>query len=125
MKQPKHPKRTRNIEFENRVRSLDKLQRYEEFASQILPALQEDLIAGLSTEDILKKYGRFAAARAITVALIEEDGGKAMAAAKSIIEHEVGKAIEKKEIRHQFEDLADEEIDAALKSKLKLINGDD
>lgn len=125
MKKTRKNKRSPDAPLEQMVRSVDNLAKFEEFSSLILPALQQDLKAGLSTEDLLKKYSKFAAARALTLALTEDDGGKALAAAKSIIEHDIGKAKEKKEVKHQFEELADEEIDAALQSKLKAVHGED
>ena len=119
MKKPKKTRRDPDAAMHNQTRTIDALAGYELYAANILPAIRKDLEAGLSAIDILKKYSPLAAARAVTVALMEEDGSKALAASKQVIEHTVGKPTEKKEIKHQFEELKDEELDALLNSELK------
>ena len=120
MRLPKKQRKDNGRQVEKKVRSLDVLAGYEAFASLILPQLQKDLAKGMTAEEITKKYAPYAAARQATLALTSDNESIASTNSKNMIEQEVGKPKEKKVIRHQFEDLADEELDALVKSKLKL-----
>lgn len=96
------------------VNALDKLKAFDEFESLILPQLRKDLKAGLTSEEIYKKYKHLAAARAVSITLAEPDSTKAMVAVKEIFDRNEGKTTEKREITHRLDKLPDEQLDALL-----------
>ncbi len=103
---------------EDRTNDLvDKIMRFEDFETNILPALQKDVKAGMSTKDLRAKYASLIQARLITEALINPDAGKALVAATDILNRSEGKATEKKEVTHRFDSLSDQELDAVLESE--------
>lgn len=114
-------KRPRNKNYaEDRIaHAVDQLAEFEDFRDTVLPALRKDLSAGLSAEELYKKYQSLAAARGISIALTDQDSGKALSALKDILDRTQGKAVERKDVRHRLEGAKDEEIDAALLSKLQ------
>lgn len=91
---------------------------FEEFKTEILPALQRDVASGMNPKQLREKYAALAQARLITDALTQEDAGKAAVAAKDILDRSEGKAKEKIEHTHKYKDMKDEELDAILKSEL-------
>lgn len=100
-----------------RLRLHDRLAAFEDFESEILPALIKDLKAGMTPDQLRQKYDSIVQARAITTALTERDSGKAMTAVKDILDRTHGKATEKKEVTHRFKDMSDKELDAVIKSE--------
>lgn len=111
-KQPKT-----NTEEESTIEALGDLEAFEKFRKDILPALQEAVLKGTKAEDIMKQYASHAAARTVTIALTEVDPGKALNAAKDILDRAQGKAIERKEFKHKLQDLTDQQLDALLLSE--------
>jgi hypothetical protein len=107
------------------VELVDKVRAFEKFQTEILPALQKDMDAGLSAEDIYRKYESFLAARAVTIAMTEVDTGKALSAIKEALDRSKGKATEKVDVTHKYDKLKDEELDALLTSRLKEANSED
>lgn len=103
----------------------DKLEEFEEFQRKLLPILRKDISSGMTVKELQEKYASIVQARIITTALLERDTGRALTAAKDILDRAHGKATEKKEIKHQFSELADEELDAILVSELDDIPDDD
>lgn len=103
---------------EKMIRSMDDLTEFEEFREAVLPALRKDLAAGMSAEEIQKKYAAYAAARTVSIATTSQDDQKALAAARDIQDRALGKAVERKKITHEMENAPEEELDAYLLSKL-------
>lgn len=95
---------------------IDQLTEFEDFQRTILPALRKDIKAGMSPEDMRKKYASLVQARTITTAVTSDDG-RAMAAAKDILDRTEGRATERKEITHRYAEMKDEELDAILQSE--------
>jgi glucuronate isomerase len=89
----------------------------EEFKATLLPALRKDLLSGMTEAQIQKKYAAYVQTRLVQIALMEPDSGKAMAAAKDILDRTNGRATEKKEVTHRFKDMTDQELDAVLQSE--------
>lgn len=112
------PHRSQNERENNLNDALDELTIFEEFKAKILPELRKDIAAGLSTDALLKKYEKFATARAITIAITEQDSGKALAAVKDIVDRQRGKPTENKTVRHKFEDVDDAQLEALITAKL-------
>lgn len=108
-----------NTELNRMVNAIDALSDFEAFREEILPALQADLKKGTPAKDIIEKYQAHAVARLVTTMLREKDATKAMAAAKDLLDRGQGKATEKKEVKHKYENLSDEQIDALLASKFE------
>jgi paraquat-inducible protein B len=98
---------------------IDQLTQFEDFQGNILPALQKDVKAGLSTSELRKKYASLVQARIITAALANPDDSKAMAAAADLLNRVEGKATERKEVKHTLASLSEEELDAVLKSEIE------
>lgn len=96
----------------------DQLLAFERFRTEIAPELQEMLYQGKGTKEILKKFESYAAAKILTIALTEQDSGKALAAAKDILDRSHGKATETKKIQHQLADVEDRDLDALIMSEL-------
>jgi hypothetical protein len=98
-------------------RRIDDLIAFEEFQEEILPALRMALKEGKSAEEIYKMATAAAAARVVTIAVKEQDSSKALAAAKEILDRDGGKAVERKEVKHKYSELKDDELDALLLSE--------
>lgn len=107
------------------VSKLDKLTKFEEFQSTILPAISGQLKKGATAADLYKLYEALAAARHITYALTEEDPGKALAAIVDIQNRASGKPKEKVEVEHRYAKLSDDELDALIESRTKDVGSDD
>lgn len=101
------------------VEALDEKDALLELREALLPALREDLAKGLSTQDIMAKYEKFAIARTIQIVLTETDSAKALNAAKDLLDRVHGKAVEKKDIQHRLGRLPDKELQAVLASELE------
>lgn len=104
------------------AKDLDTLSEFEQFRKEILPALRRDIKAGLSNEEIYKKYQAHTAARSVTIALTDPDSGKALAAIKEIHDRGTGKPKERQEVTHRLDKLADEQLDALLQTQLERVN---
>ena len=113
----KHPRGPGRNE-KNMISALDRLRAFEEFEQLLLPQLRADLKAGLTADEIYKKYEHLAAARSVTIAMAEQDSAKALQAVKEIRDRATGKAIEKKEITHKLDKLPDDQLDALLLTEL-------
>lgn len=100
------------------AKAIDKMQRFQEFEESILPQLREDLKKGITTEDMAKKYSKYAMARLISIAMTETDSSKAKAAAADVVDRGLGKATEKKEVSHRLEKLPEEQLNALLLTEL-------
>lgn len=90
---------------------------FEDFKETILPAIRKDVKSGMTAKQLREKYAALAQARLITDALMNPDAGKAAVAAKDIIDRAEGKAVERKETTHRFENMSDQELDALLASE--------
>jgi len=106
-------------ETERMVRGLDQLAEYEDLTTGLLGTLKRDLRAGLTSDQIMKKYAALGAARVVSVAATESDSGKALAASKEILDRAMGRSVERKQVHHYMEQAKDEELDALLLSKLR------
>jgi len=100
------------------IRSLDKLAAYERFQELIMPEVIRDLEAGLTADEIMKKYAHLAAAKLITTAVTGSEQ-RSTAAAREILDRAHGKPTEKKEVTHKLDKLPDEQLDALLLTELE------
>lgn len=116
--QRKRPPKSPTKDTNDMVRKLDKLAEFEAFVEDVPAELRQALLEGKDASALYKKYANYAAVRVISIIAKEKDSGKALAAAKELLDRTYGKATERKEIRHQLEDLKDEEIDAIILSEL-------
>lgn len=101
---------------------LDELLEFEKFRSEILPKIRQMLEDGKSPEEILEFGKAMAAAKMLTIALTETDSGKAITAAKDVLDRTGGKAKERIEHEHKLSKLKDEELDSVI---LSAIGSDD
>jgi ethanolamine utilization protein EutQ (cupin superfamily) len=110
--------RSENKKEDETNQALDDLAEFQQYRATVLESIRKDLAAGMSTEQLLKKYESQAMARVISVALTEADSSKALAAAKDIIDRSKGKAAENKTVKHKFDDVEDAQLDALIAAKL-------
>lgn len=101
-------------------RRLDDLADFEDFQNTILPRLRKLLATGTATpEQIYRECGDIVAARAVSLAIKEQDTGKALAAIKEVLDRGHGKATEKVELTHKYQNLKEQELDSLLQSEMK------
>ena len=98
---------------------LDDLAEFQKFREDVLPVLRRALSEGLSAEQIYKKFESIAAARAVSIAALEVDSAKALAAIKDVLDRTGGKAKERSEITHRMANAPEEQVDAIILAKLK------
>lgn len=114
------PYKNRKKEYAKRKRErvLDKLAAFQEFQAALSPKMQRMILDGSSAEEIIAETAAYAAARIATIAVTDNDSGKAYAAAKDILDRAHGKAVERRELAHKFDKLDDDALDALVISKL-------
>lgn len=100
---------------------MDDLAEFEKFKQEVLPELRADLRAGMTAQEIMKKYSALAAARTITTVALEVDSGKALAAAKDVLDRADGKPKERVEHMHRYDESTDDEIDALVLARAQEI----
>lgn len=110
---------------DSRARNLDDLAIYDEMTVGVLAGLKKDMAAGMTSEEILAKYSSLASARIVTIAATEADSGKALAAAKDILDRVKGKAVERKQIHHKLENVDEKQIDAIILSEFENLQLDE
>lgn len=121
-------KKSRNAHMSNQgkmARALDNLSEYEEFQQKVAPRLRKAVAENWSVEKIYKEFGAYVAARMVTTALIEDDSGKSIQAAREVLDRGLGKPKERIESTHKYEKLSDDELDNLLKSTLQEVADDD
>lgn len=121
----KHRGKKKNANDKKMAEALDQLSDYEDFMKQIPKEVRNALLEGASASDIYKQFSHIAAARAVVVAMTEKDSGKALQAAKEILDRSEGKAVERKENTHKFDKLSEEELDSMLASELEELDEDE
>lgn len=120
------PKRDPGLNQEE-AKALDKLDRFAKLTAlmKTLPTeIVEDIKNGASTPEIYKKYESLAAARVMSVIVSEQDSGKALSAAKDVLDRVFGKPTEKKEVKHVMQELPDDQLDALILSELEDLSED-
>lgn len=110
-----------NDMVETRARNIDDLALHDEMMMGILGSVKQDLALGLTSEEIMKKYSGIAAARIVSIAATEADSGKALAAAKDLMDRVHGKARETKDVTHRLDKVNEREIDAILLTELEAL----
>ena len=103
----------------------EKLALFEEFQETFLPQLKELLKAGADSERMRTEMAPILTAKALSLAITEKDAGKALALIKDQLDRTEGKAKERSEHTHKFENTPDEQLDAILNSKLAARAADD
>lgn len=123
MRPKKYRRRQTNVQEARQVRALDELAAFDEFREMLLPALTADLKAGATDDQILEKYRAIATARVVSEMVLP--GGAGLAAAKDILDRARGKAVERKEFKHQLDRLEEKDVDALLMTKLEQLGPGD
>lgn len=88
----------------------------------LIPQLRDALRAGKSAEEIYATFQPLVAARTVQIALTETDSAKAISAIRDVLDRTQGKPKEKIETTHRLEKLPEEQLDAALRTKLQDVN---
>lgn len=105
--------------------ALDELAEFEKFKEELLPKLRTMVLKGADEQEIYAMAKAFAAARAVTIAMTEQDTGKALSAIKEVLDRSGGKATEKRETTHKYQKLKDEELDSLLLTQAEELAGSD
>jgi hypothetical protein len=108
-----------NDQEDSMIQALDDLAAFQTFQLDLPKELRQALVDKLPPDEIYKKFASYAAVRTAQIIATERDSGKALAAIKEMLDRTYGKSIERKQIRHQYEDLSDNELDAVLLSELE------
>lgn len=98
---------------------LQDLALFEQFREEVAPAMRAMVLRKAPPKEIRAMFESLLEARKVTIALTARDPAKALAAIRDIQDRQEGKAVERREIKHQLGALRDEEVDALLLSKLK------
>lgn len=102
----------------DRARSLDELAIQDELWTGVLQSVRDDVRKGASAEELLSKYAQLAAARVVTIAATDADSGRALSAAKDILDRSQGKAVERKQIHHKLDKVDEQQLDAILLTEI-------
>lgn len=119
---PKKYRKSRNKELDRAVRAIDDLAAFESFKELVLPALRQDISAGLTADEILEKYTAIAAARLVSEMTSPLKGSEA---AKEVLNRQLGKPVERKQLTHRLDNADEADVDALLISKLKDVTDGD
>lgn len=95
---------------------------FREYHSKILKSIRGDLLAGMTAEQIFKKYEAHAAAALVSSLVSPKDS---VQAAEKILDRTQGKATQKIDSTHRLEKLKDSELDSFLTSRLNELQDDD
>lgn len=99
---------------DNAIGKIDALA-FQQYQAKILRAVREDLLAGMTTDQLLKKYEVHAAAALISSMI---NPATVVAAAERILDRTQGKPTQRTENIHKLEKLSEEELNALLKTQL-------
>lgn len=94
---------------------------FRSYHANILKSIREDLLSGMTADQIFKKYEAHAAA-----ALVSQmtDPKNAVQAAEKVLDRTQGKAIARTENTHRLEKLSESELDSFLNSRLNELDPD-
>jgi hypothetical protein len=107
----------KKTEEENTAGLIDKLIEFEDFKTNIMPMFRKAVKEKKSASEIYKMAQSMVAARMVTDALIAPRISDRIAAGKEVLDRGVGKAADNININKRFEEMTDEEIEAALRTK--------
>jgi hypothetical protein len=123
---PTDPDRVWNKEKElskfHKSKLASQLADFESFREELIPMLRRDVLDGMEPAKMREKYAALIQARQIMTAISSPDESKAQAAGNSVLDRVEGKATEKREVKHTFENLKEEELDAILSSEIEEFN---
>ena len=119
------PARTGHREVTQQTNLIDDVRDFEVFRNQFPAALRKDLLSGKNSEQLRNKYSAMIQTRILNIALTDPDSGKALAAAKDVLDRKDGKAIERREEKHLMANLPEEQIEAALHAAFEKAYGND
>lgn len=112
-------KRPRSNRVEHKMaKALDDLAEFEKFQEDILPVLRKAVAESWSAEKLFAhpRTQALLAAKAVTIGLTDRDSSRSLAAIKDVLDRSQGKAIERREVKHQLEKLPDDQLDALLET---------
>ena len=113
---PKKRPRGRPKNGERLLDTLEQLDLFRSWQSDVLPRLAIAMKAAKTPEDIYKAFATDAACRAVMIATTSRDAGKAMAAITEILNRSQGRPTEQIQLEHKYSKLKDEELDALVLS---------
>jgi hypothetical protein len=96
-------------------------QAFREYQAKVLRSIREDLLAGMTAEQIFKKYEAHAAAALVSSMINPQT---VVAAAEKVLDRTQGKPLQKTEQTHKYSKLKDDELDALLKSRFTELEAD-
>lgn len=118
MRHRKSRRKSGSPEENDMLNLIENLMAFDEFRKELLPALQQDAIDGVPPEKLREKYQSYLTARLIQIGLVGKDGD-ALAAIRDISDRAEGKPAQTNVHINKYEQLPDEQLDAALKSQIE------
>lgn len=102
------------------AQALDDLSAFRDFQEEVLPILRRAIKEGWTPAKIEQhpKVQALMAARKITIALTDQDAGKALSAIADTQNRREGKPVERRELKATIESLPEAELDARLAALL-------
>jgi transcriptional regulator NrdR family protein len=101
---------------------LDKLAEFEEYEKDILPKLRDFVKEGRTASEITEFFQAYVTAQLVTMAMVEKDSGRRLAAIKEVLDRGIGKSTEKKEVTHKYDNLSEDEIKASIITKINKLS---
>lgn len=99
------------------VRLLDEHDQFKKY-QQMFSKLLKMVASGATADELRKEFGPAITARAIAMAATTDDGRLFSTLMKDLVDRTEGKAVERREVSHQFSQLTDEELNNVLASEL-------
>jgi hypothetical protein len=92
----------------------DQFKKYQEMFKKLLTMVG----AGATADELRREFGPAITARAIAMAATTDDGRLFSTLMKDLVDRTEGRAVERREVSHQFQNLTDEELNNVLASEL-------
>ena len=106
-----------NPEEARMIRIIEELSQFEEWSKEVPEVLKEAILSGKTAPELYDQFDNVAAVRVLQILMTETNSGQALAAAKDLLDRKYGRATEKKIIKHEFEEMSDEQLIAISKSE--------
>jgi hypothetical protein len=119
---PKNKVRRTGYGQQNKLNGKIDDQAFREYQAKVLRSIREDLLAGMTAEQIFKKYEAHAAAALVSSMINPQT---VVAAAEKVLDRTQGRPVQKTENTHHMSKLKDEELNALLKSRLAEVTEDE
>jgi len=100
------------------LNTLDRYELFKGMEENLLKGVRQDIAKGLTADQIYEKYEHLAAACAVTLLARSDSPKELIPVIREIRDRVSGRAVEKKEVRHKFDSLTDDELKALVASEM-------